>query len=58
MIIGVKVVVTKVMKLYNPDGTPQKDAAGTPAYWFQSMNVVQTLSPEEYKAVKNEGIRE
>lgn len=57
-IIGVKVVVTKVMKLYNADGTPQKDATGAPAYWFQSTNVVKSLTPEEYRVAKEEGISE
>ncbi len=58
VVIGVKVSVTKVMKLLNPDGSPQRDATGTPAYWFQSANVVKVLTPEEYKVIQQQGLKE
>lgn len=52
--IGVKVSVTKVMKVLNPDGSQVKDAAGNPSFWFQSTNVVRVLTEEEYNVVKKE----
>lgn len=58
VVVGVKVLVTKMMKLYNADGTPQRDAAGNPGYWFQSTNAVRVLTQDEYKAIKDEGITE
>ena len=44
-ILGVKVVVSKVMK------TEQFDATGLPVYVFHSTNVVQVLTQDEYKAM-------
>ncbi len=56
LIIGVRVAVTKVMKVLNPDNTPLKDQTGTPAYTFQSTNVVRTLTREEYEVEKKRRI--
>lgn len=58
VVIGVRVSVTKVMKLLNPDGSPQRDATGNPAFWFQSSNIVKVLSPEEYRVIKKSGLSE
>ncbi len=58
IVIGVRVSVTKVMKLLNPDGSQQRDAAGNPAYWFQSANVVKVLTPEEYRVIQQMGLKE
>ncbi len=55
IIIGVKISVTKVMKLINPDGSPAKDPTGTPIYSFQSANVVKTLTQAEYNVEKRRG---
>lgn len=52
VIIGVKASVTKVMKMVLPDGTQAKDATGSPMYSFQSVNVVKTLTREEYNVEK------
>jgi hypothetical protein len=52
VIIGVKVSVTKVMKMMTPDGNQAKDATGSPFYTFQSVNVVKTLTREEYNVEK------
>ncbi len=57
-IIGVRIAVTKVMKLLNPDGTQAKDATGKPIYSFQSTNIVRTLTKEEYQVEKKRSIRE
>lgn len=43
-VLGVKVVVSKVIK------TGQVDPTGLPIYVFQSTNVVQVLTQEEYKS--------
>lgn len=56
LIIGVRVAVTKVMKVFNPDGSQAKDPTGTPIYTFQSTNVVRTLTREEYEVEKKRGI--
>lgn len=55
-IIGIRVAVTKVMKLATPDGKHAKDPTGTPLYTFQSTNVVRTLTREEYEIEKKRGI--
>jgi hypothetical protein len=52
VIIGVKASVTKVMKIMAPDGTQAKDPSGCPMYSFQSVNVVKTLTREEYNVEK------
>lgn len=52
VIIGVKVSVTKVMKVMTPDGTQAKDPTGSPMYSFQSVNIVKTLTREEYNVEK------
>jgi len=52
IIIGVRIAMTKVMKLTKPDGTPAKDASGMPIYSFQSTTVVKTLTREEYEVEK------
>jgi hypothetical protein len=56
VIIGVRVAVTKVMKLIGPDGNPSKDATGSPAYTFQSTNIVRILTREEYNTEKKRNI--
>ena len=56
IIIGVRVAVTKVMKVLNPDGTQAKDPTGTPIYSFQSTNVVRSLTREEYDVEKKRGL--
>lgn len=43
-ILGVKVIVSKVIK------TGQSDPTGLPVYVFQSTNVVQVLTQEEYRS--------
>lgn len=52
VIIGVKVSITKVMKMIAPDGNQAKDPTGSPMYSFQSVNVVKTLTREEYNIEK------
>lgn len=55
-IIGVRISVTKVMKLLNPaDGSELKDPAGNPLYEFQSTNVARVLTKEEYDVIRKEG---
>jgi hypothetical protein len=55
VIIGVKIVITKVLKLVGPDGAPLKDPTGNNMYSFQSSNVVKLLTREEYNATKGKG---
>ena len=56
VIIGIRVAVTKVMRLTTPDGSIARDATGTPLFTFQSTNVVRTLTREEYEVEKKRGI--
>jgi len=57
-ILRIKVVVSKVMRLHKPDGSPSFSPTGEPAYYFHSQNVVQVLSPAEYKQMKDEELKE
>ncbi len=57
-VIGVKVSVTKVVKLQNPEGAPLMNPDGTPAYYIMSTNVVRTLTREEWEEVKREELPE
>ena len=56
MIIGIKPVAVKVYRLQNPDGSMAFTADGAPAYFYQTQNITQVLSQEEYKSVKGEDI--
>lgn len=58
VIIGVKIAVTKVMKLFNQDGSAMKDPNQNPAYAFQSTNVVRVLTKEEYDEIKKTDLSE
>ena len=50
VVIGVKVSVTKVMRLVDNNNNPIRDnATGLPAYFFQSTNVVSVTCPENLK---------
>lgn len=55
VIIGVKISVTKVMKLFDVNDRPVKDATGNFVYSFQSSNIVKLLNKEEYELVKGQG---
>ncbi len=55
VVIGVKVTITKVMKLLDADDKPLRDATGNYAYSFQSSNVVKVLSKEEYNVISGLG---
>ena len=53
-VIGVKISVTKVMRLEGPDGKPLVNPDGTPGYYFNSTNVVRTLTAEEWRVLKHQ----
>ena len=55
VVIGVKVTITKVMKLLDADDKPLRDPTGNYAYSFQSSNVVKVLSKEEYNVIRGLG---
>jgi hypothetical protein len=57
-VIGVKVSVTKVVKLQSPTGGQMLNPDGTPAYYLMSTNVLRTLTREEWEEVKREEIPE
>jgi len=55
-VLGIKPAVVKVYRLQNPDGSLAFSPDGTPAYFYQTQNITQVLSPEEYKSLKNDDI--
>ena len=57
-VLGIKPAVVKVYRLQNPDNSPAFSPDGTPAYFYQTQNITQVLTPEEYRSFKNEGISE
>jgi hypothetical protein len=57
-ILGVKPAVVKVYRLQNPDNSPAFGPDGTPAYSYQTQNITQVLSREEYKSFKDSDIVE
>ena len=57
-VLGIKPAVVKVYRLQNPDNSPAFSPDGTPAYFYQTQNITQVLSRDEYKAFKNDDISE
>lgn len=55
-VLGVKPAVVKVYRLQNPDNSPAVSPDGTPAYFYQTQNITQVLSPEEYRSLKGDDI--
>jgi hypothetical protein len=53
-ILGIKPAVVKVYRLQNPDGSPAFSPDGTPAYFYQTQNITQILTHEEYKSIQND----
>ena len=53
-VIAVRVAVTKVMKLLDErDEIIRDPVTNSPSYVFQSTNIVNVLTEEEYKMEKN-----
>jgi hypothetical protein len=50
-VLRVKVVISKVTRLQNPDGNFSVSPTGEPIYFFQSQNVVQVVTPAEYTQI-------
>jgi hypothetical protein len=57
-VLGVKPAVVKVYRLQNPDGSLASSPDGAPAYFYQTQNITQVLSPDEYKSFKSDDINE
>lgn len=57
-VIGIKPAVVKVYRLQNSDNSPAFSPDGTPAYFYQTQNITQVLSPDEYRSMKDAGISE
>lgn len=55
-VLGVKPAVVKVYRLQNPDGSLVSTPDGAPAYFYQTQNITQVLSPDEYKSMKSDDI--
>jgi hypothetical protein len=56
MILGIKPAVVKVYRLQNPDGSPAFGPDGSPAYFYQTQNITQILTQEEYRSLKKDDI--
>jgi hypothetical protein len=52
-VLGIKPAVVKVYRLQNQDGSPAFGPDGSPAYFYQTQNITQTLTPDEYKSIKD-----
>lgn len=57
-VLGIKPAMVKVYRLQNPDGSLAMSPDGTPAYFYQTQNITQVLSPDEYRSLKGDDIRE
>jgi len=57
-VLGIKPAVVKVYRLQNPDNSPAFTPDGTPAYFYQTQNITQVLSRDEYKSFKDDDISE
>lgn len=54
-VLGLRLAVTKVMKMLKPDNTSAIDANGNPIYTYNSVQVVKVLTKEEYEVEKKRG---
>ena len=52
-VLGIKPAIVKVYRLQNPDGSLAVTPDGSPAYYYQTQNITQTLTPDEYRSTKN-----
>jgi hypothetical protein len=57
-VLGVKPAVVKVYRLQNPDDSLAFSPDGTPAYFYQTQNLTQVLTPEEYRSFRRDDIAE
>ena len=57
-VLVIKPAVDKVYRLQNPDNSPAFSPDGTPAYFYQTQNITQVLTLEEYMSFKGNGITE
>ena len=57
-VLGVKPVMVKVFRLLTPDGRPAMGPDGAPAYYYQTQNVTQVLTPDEYKTMSKRELQE
>ncbi len=53
-VLRVRVVLSKVTRMLNPDSSMAFGPTGEPLYFLQSANVVQVLSPNEYSQLRAE----
>ena len=54
----VRPVMVKVFRMLGPDGRPASGPDGAPAYFYQTQNVTQILTPDEYKIMTNRELQE
>ena len=50
-VLGIKNVVVKIYRLLDNGDQPVSTVDGTPAYFFQTQNITQVLSPAEFEAI-------
>lgn len=51
-VIGIKLVVTKVVRILKPDGSPDVTPQGEPIYGVTGQNVLRVLSKKEWEVLK------
>ena len=56
-VLGLKPAMVKVYRLQNPDGSLAVGPDGSPAYFYSTQNITQTLTPDEYKSIKDDDIQ-
>lgn len=57
-VLGIKPAVVKVYRLQNPDGSLAYGPDGAPAYFYQTQNITQVLTPDEYKSFKDDDMKQ
>ena len=57
-VLRVKVALSKVSRMLNPDGTLSSSPTGEPVYMLQAQNIIQVITPAEYKEMQEEEPRE
>jgi hypothetical protein len=57
-VLGVKPAMVKVYRVQNPDGSLAFGPDGAPFYAYQTTNITQVLTPDEYKTLMKKDITE
>lgn len=53
-VLRIKVAMTKILLQTDEQGQTIKNPAGEPLYFFQTQNITQTLTADEYNQMRKE----